>query len=504
MSTNAPYLNEVHAALPRVLALFDTNPISATRGMGDRYRWAWKGTDFANGTFQGAVHGLALLTANNVLPDRISDASIVARINAAIEGIRAITRPNGSLDEILPYESSYCVTALVVFDALCAIDALGARLSEQQRKQHFATLVPLVRFLERSKESHGIITNHLAVAVAALARWQTLTGEHTQDARDTIMKVILTHRSEEGWFKEYDGADPGYQTLALDYLVDLYMPELNLAKTCEFLSYCMHPDGSFGGLYGSRNTRFLYPAGIETLAQTSPHAAALAQFARKAHTEKTAVGLAAMDDSNLIPMFNSFCRAAILAKQPHTTPHVVEAQFQKHFEQAGLIVTKNAQSYSVVNWHKGVVSHFGAQTVMDGGALAKDGKGRYFTSQTAGNAAKLIACNASQIIIELPLQRYHVSHPTALQMVVLRLLCVSVMRIPALNAIVKKLLVWLLISRKAKSSSIVRRTITLQPEFTIKDEWMNNSANLLLQKAPSAFQAVHMASQGYWQLGDDA
>ena len=55
------YLEHVHIALPRLLSMFDVNPISPLLGVGDRYHWAWKGTDFANGTFQGAVHELACL-----------------------------------------------------------------------------------------------------------------------------------------------------------------------------------------------------------------------------------------------------------------------------------------------------------------------------------------------------------------------------------------------------------------------------------------------------------
>ena len=119
------YKNRALNALPRVLALFDENPVSDTRGVGDRYFWSWKGSDFANGTFQGAVHGLACLTAKSLLPISISEPRMLERINEIIRGTRSITRRDGSLDEILPFEQSFCVTALVAFDTLSALALAG-------------------------------------------------------------------------------------------------------------------------------------------------------------------------------------------------------------------------------------------------------------------------------------------------------------------------------------------------------------------------------------------
>ena len=83
---------------------------------------------------------------------------------------------------------------------------------------------------------------------------------------------------------EYDGFDPGYQTLCTYYLAeaDRTNPDLGLIeplrRSIEFLCNFANPDGSFGGTYGCRNTRFYYPGGIEALAQTIPEAASLASF----------------------------------------------------------------------------------------------------------------------------------------------------------------------------------------------------------------------------------
>ena len=36
------YRREISAVLPRVLASFDTDPLSASAGVGDRLYWSWK------------------------------------------------------------------------------------------------------------------------------------------------------------------------------------------------------------------------------------------------------------------------------------------------------------------------------------------------------------------------------------------------------------------------------------------------------------------------------
>jgi len=318
MDNHNPYLSQVLNVTPRLLSLFDTDPLSATYGIGDRYRWAWKLIDFGNGTFQGAAHGLARLVVNGMLPEGVSEVLILKRIEAMFQGAETLRYPNGSLAEAFPFESSFCVTALVAYDLLTAVTLLESKISASQRKRFLAIIRPLIRFLRKSDETHAFISNHLATASVALYRWSALTGEAGEERGRVLLDRILNKQSAEGWYKEYEGADPGYQSLCLYYLADLHLmrPDLDilesLQRSIKFLWHFAHPDGSFGGLYGSRNTRFYFPAGIEALASEIPEANALATFMRRSINRHTTVTLAAMDDSNLIPMFNSYCWAAFL------------------------------------------------------------------------------------------------------------------------------------------------------------------------------------------------
>ncbi len=122
-------------------------------------------------------------------------------------------------------------------------------------------------------ETHAFISNHLATGAAALDRWSVLTNcEASRRASTSLIDRILSRQHSEGWYVEYQGFDAGYQSLATYYLADIAtrsrVPGLgeSLERSVEFVSHCVHPDGSFGGYYGSRNTRFYVPGGFHLLA----------------------------------------------------------------------------------------------------------------------------------------------------------------------------------------------------------------------------------------------
>ena len=174
----------------------------------------------------------------------------------------------------------------MAFDTL-RFALLQDRLPPKVREEHLDTIEPLINYILKNSERHGIISNHLAVAISALVKWQQLTTANTSNRICELVSDLFGAYSPEGWFYEYSGADFGYQTLTLDYLAELDFihqdPVLcDYLKGYMFLSYGAFPNGSFGGAFGSRNTRFLYPAGLESLALKFPEAIPLARFCRKA------------------------------------------------------------------------------------------------------------------------------------------------------------------------------------------------------------------------------
>lgn len=515
-SRSNPYRAQIDAVLPRLLSLFDVNPISPTLGLGDRFHWAWKLIDFGNGTFQGAAHGLARLMVNDLLPAFVAPSAALRRIDAMFEAADRLRRPNGSFEEAFPHENSFCVTALVAFDLLSAIDLLRLVWSPNQRDRGLAIVAPMIRFLERSDETHAFISNHLATAAAAHFHWARQTGGTTSIHGRRLLDRILAAQSSEGWYREYEGADPGYQTLCLHYLADIHQhhPELDLqsslGRSLAFLWHFLHPDGSFGGVYGSRNTRFVYPGGIEHLADQIPEARALARATRDSIADHRVVTLDAMDAPNLIPMFNSYCWAATqsLADTPDepALPARRAEPFRIRFPQAGLVIDGGPRHYTIVATHKGgVVYHFdktSGRRHVDSGVVARSPRGRLFSNQShdAGNRADL---DRDVLVIDSPMSEVRGRLPTPLDFVILRILNLTLMRNGLFSRWIKKALVRLLITGKTLARCRNRRVVRLGAGLAIEDRFEENADRLEPVPTAGEFGVIHMASQGYWQRTDD-
>ncbi len=510
------YLSQVHATLPRLLASFDQDPTSPHFGVGDRLRWAWKLSDFTNGTHQGAAHGLARLVNAGLLPEWLDEQRVVDRVISIIRAIQSIRRRDGSLEEAFPGEASYCVTALVAYDSLCALELLGDRIEPSVSKELTSSLAPLIGFVLANRESHGTITNHLATAAAAILRWESSTGETSGGSGEAIVSDIISMQSKEGWFPEYEGADPGYQTLAMTYLADINIlrPDLGLRepleRAAEFISYCFHPDGSFGGLYGSRNTRICHPAGIEALATLSEAAAAMVPAIRKSIEYRNCVTLDALDSNNLAPAFNGYCWAAALADE-HPEPADVkvpsmnDGTWRKHLDHAGLVFDKGPNHYTVVSIKKGgVVCHFprGRRSIVDPGVAATTADGTLYTSQSFfdGNEVEI---DQDRITIISEMTKAHREWPSPLQFILLRFLSFSVMRVDWIRKMIKSMLVRRLITGRNCIGIENVRTISLGETMSVEDKWSREDGRLRRMETTLPFSAIHMASQGYWQRDDD-
>jgi len=516
-----PYLQQVWNILPRIFALYDTNPVSSTFGIGDRYRWAWKLIDFANGTFQGAANGLSQLLINNLLPKELSEKSIMQRIDAMFIGTKKLIRSDGSLEEAFPYESSFCVTALVAYDLLKVLELLSSQIDANRRNQYVEIIRPMINFLHKTDETHAFISNHLAAAVAALYKWTYLTHEDGEQRGFEFLRRILREQSSEGWFREYEGADPGYQTLCIHYLADIHKmrPDLGLIeplqKSIRFLWHFAHPDGSFGGIYGSRNTRFYFPSGIEVLSDEIPEAKVLATFMRQSIDSNKTVTLYAVDEPNLIPMFNSYCYAAVLYERSKEKngnmdeslqlPCISNHKWQKDFKEAGLLVDKGDNHYTIVSYHKGgVCYHYvkGKPQTINTGVVIQSSKGKYYSTQ-AYQKNNTVILRDNQIVITSFFTEVHSQIPSPLQFVILRVIAMTIMRNRTIKNFIKKLLVRLLITGRKTIRVKNERKMTLGEDIQIVDTLIEAEGYRQLN-LDKPFSGIHMASQGYWQKQDDS
>jgi hypothetical protein len=514
MTSANPYLPQIQSTLPRLLALYDSDITSPSYGMGDRYHWAWGLIDFGNGSYQGAANGLAHLWKNKLWKYPTDKEVFYKRIDSFFTAARTLTYNDGSLEEAFPHEGSYCVTALVAFDLLCAVELLQDEVPENVYRNWLDIIAPLIEYLITADETHALISNHLATAVAALVRWEKQTGEDKGEGKaKELMERILNNQSVEGWFKEYDGADPGYQTLCTYYLADVHLnrPDYKLLqplrKSIQFLWYFSHPDGSFGGIYGSRNTRFYFPAGLELLADEIPEAKVLAVYMRESIMRNTVVGLNSMDESNLIPMFNAYCRAAAVYK-PTTDEVLPTLPFQQSqsiaFPQTGIVIDAGPRHYTIINLNKGgVVMHFkdGRNALYDVGVAVKKPSGKLGSTQTF-TTENIVNIANKEITVKAAIRPMPKQLPSPFQFVLIRMLGMTIFRFPTLREWFKRILVRLLITKKSKWPASNTRKIELGYDLVINDHLTSLKGYTVLQNAGS-FISIHMASQGYWQIQDE-
>lgn len=518
---SSPYIKEIRNNLPRLLALIDRDLTSSSYGFGDRYYWAWGLIDFGNATFQGMVNGLARLWCGGLWPYETSKDTFLERIDSLYKGVDALTRNDGSLEEAFPNEGSFCVTALVAYDLLVALDLLKNQIDPIRQLKWEKIIRPLIEYLLKSRETHAIISNHLATAAAALARWHLLTGDEAAERRSLeLLNDVLLHQSPEGWFREYQGADPGYQSFCTVYLADLYKLRPDwpireaLQRSVQFLWHFAHPDGSFGGVYGSRCTRYYCPAGILALAEEIPEAAVLAEYMATSVANHSVVTLSSIDEPNLIPFFNSYCWAAVIdaqqvllhprARESILLPALDPEPLQKLYQEAGLFIDRGFDHYSIIATGKGgVVYHFekGGKTVIDAGIVIRNKSGHFGSSQ--GLSQMQLNEEDGILRVDAVISQMPKKLPKPWQFLLLRMFCVTVFKIPSIRERVKQILVHMLItgvkSWPLKNSRIIKlgKNIEILDEITLPDGYE------IIETSGREFIGIHMASQGYWQHQDE-
>lgn len=497
------YAEILKANIAKLLSLYDVNPISSTYGYGDRLYWGWKLSDYANGTFQGGVHALAVAYKLNLIPER---DFLFKLIDSAILAIEKIRDKNGSLVESYPQEHSFCVTALVAFDILSCIKYLKEDLPEEKKRKYFSVLRPLIGFITKHGEEHAIISNHLATGVAAITLWNRLTGEDNQRWKQLI-GVIYKNQSKEGWYREYEGADPGYQTLCTYYLAsaledtgDAHLKE-SLLRSIEFLQYFVHPDGTIGGLYGSRNTEVYYPGGIVALASHSDIFKNIALKSEEAIKNGLQIQPDSIDANNFIPLINSYAYAAQCSSEKSISRICslpFQESFEKDFNEAGIFIKSTEKYYCVVNYKKGgTLKIFDKQTgkldIEDGGIFGVLKTGKVFSTQMMNSQSDF-----SDRIIEVAFYEINNSQPSAFSTILLRFLSLTIFRSVALGNFFKKFIVRMLMTDKKKiDGSAIRQFQFSEDKVAVKEKVVKPSGCVEVRHYGFA-KAIHMASSGYY------
>lgn len=492
--------------LPRLFSLYNLDSHSTTYGFGDRLFWGWKISDFVNGTHQGGVHTLSIALKLSIIDNYEFALSI---IDAAIQAIKKIRASNGSLVEAYPGESSFCVTALVAFDVLSAVDLIEDHLPDIKKEEYLDIIRPLIHFITIHEEKHAVISNHLAAAAAAITVWKKLTGDDsTRDSQ--LLEHIFNHQSPEGWFEEYEGADPGYQTLCTYFMFCIWSitrnEELlrNLTKSAGFLKYCIHPDGTIGGLYGSRNTEVYYPGGIVGLAPFSEEFAAIANWLQQGYENGQHILPQSIDIGNFIPLLNAYAVAALYWE--NSRQYIETAQITppfskplvKKFEHCGIYVHSTDRYHAIINYKKGgtikVFDQIKSRLELeDGGLFGSLANGKRYSTQHFDHRIRF---DSSTIKANFYLTNEH--YPTPLTHIILRILGLTLFHWIKFGELFKQVIVRRLITRRKKIDGHCLREFQFTEDKIIVRETINMPRNNVYIGHLGKCKSFHMASSGYY------
>ncbi len=268
------FAHEAIAQIPKLLTLLDRNPHSPSYGCFDRNFWHYKIIDFPSGMAQEFVWPLAL-AYDTELPNNPFYHQPVLRdwIEAGILYAARSAHPDGSCDDYFPYERAGGAAA---FSLLACVESYTLMKLENSAALRF--FEQRADWLAHHHES-GRLTNHQALIVLCLELVSRLLQTSKWDqAKEERLERVFAWQNPEGWFQEYEGCDPGYHTLTISCLARLYQlkPSVRLkdaiGKAVALATHFVHPDGSYGGEYTSRNTYNFFPHGFELVGTWLPEA----------------------------------------------------------------------------------------------------------------------------------------------------------------------------------------------------------------------------------------
>lgn len=428
------YINQIQNSIQRLLSLGDSNPVSPTFGCFDRNFWHYRTvTDFPSAPFQMAALSLALLYQNDFENNFCYRRPEILRLaEGAMLYWAKIQRADGSFDEWYPYEHSFVATAFTSYGVSEALLLLKDELSKETSAKVTRSLEKAASWLSRHDDL--LVSNHQAGAVPALYNIFLLTRkEKYRELAQEKLDKLLSVQTEEGWFPEYGGADPGYTSLTVDFLAKYYQKSQDekareaINKALDFMVYFLHPDGSFGGEYGSRNTKYLFPHGLEILSAEFPQAGYLLQPFYQPKKYLNLVNLNSVDDRFLVFFFlPNYLQALVESAKREKEPDfsfVLKSE-EKNFPLAGLLVRKDEFNHLIINFKKGgVMKVFTADKLLysDSGYFGILNNGKVVTTQwlnqdvtfqQSGENEFLIKTQFTLADFSLPLVRYLVPFRT--------------------------------------------------------------------------------------------
>ena len=514
LSNRSPYTANIETYFGRLLSSLDNEELSGTKGSMDRTWWCWKFTDFSASRFQEAGYAIAwIVKSKHFKFSKAESSKLILAFEDIIVFWADLQNLDGSFDEAYPFERSLAATAFTTFYLGSSIELLRDDISTATLEKALNTIKKAANWLALNNEHHGILSNHLAAAAAALQVSFDITAEtHFSEARDEFLNLIYKYQDKnEGWYMEYGGADPGYQSHGMFYLTDIFKRTndrrllKSLVSACDFFIWCIHPDGTSGGEYASRGTKFSFPAAFEFLSNYSEAAKKISNHFRNQIDKKELIGIDEMDSWNFYPMLNNYLFADTWYTKKlklKTSESVLLCEGIKIFKNAGLLFfNKNEISIAIGGKMGGAIKiwQINGKLIYEDLGYFFSIKDKKFSSHTESEftldyRGKNIIFTSTSNFIQSKTIRFN-----SLKFTLFRILSLSVLRFPFFSRTIKKLLVFVLIRNKKNSRASLKRIVTIKnsEEIYLSDKLLRVPVKPQILKRNVPF---HMGSARYSTL----
>lgn len=257
-------------AINRIISGYNFKHYSKYYGSFDRNFWHTKTiSDFPSATYQQCILGLTkyVIELENSINKDVNQIKLLNKIiKGGIINWCNIQNSDGSQNEYYKYDRSFCPTVFTTF-AISKSFLLKKNIFSKQEKILIKQKIGK-SCLWISKNLYFLSCNQLLAAHNALYYGKKILREKSINKNYHILKDKIIHLYKSNKLLEYGGIDTGYLFISLDliyeYLIDekLDLKIINLAKFfTEYLSNFLHPDGTIGGAYNSRNTTHVMPFG---------------------------------------------------------------------------------------------------------------------------------------------------------------------------------------------------------------------------------------------------
>ncbi len=499
-TTSREYLaSEALSYIPKIIELLDRNPFSKTYGCFDRSFWHYRTADFPSGMYQEYVLPLAYVYQysfpNNIYyrQERIREWVI-----AGMEFAAKSAHPDGSCDDYYPFERALGAAAFALYAASESYLLMG--LDEPIILEF---LKKRARWIMNHGET-GKLSNHHALVGLCLQNLFLITGDKTfQKAAQEKIKKLLSWQSKEGWFPEYEGCDPGYLSICIDFLAKYYQKSQDqdliepLERAVRFMGHFMHPDGSYGGEYGSRNTFHYFPHGMEIVGELIPDALML----NNAYLEGAGNGKRAFTDDDRIfghLVYNLF--QAYLDYKVKRPAKTTLFQGIAYFPESGFYVRGERKRYWVINLKKGGVFKYfenGVLTASDTGVVLEEEPNKILVSHII--AKQKIRVDQDEVSVSGSFYYRPDLQLTGFKFVLFRIFLLTFGRIS--RNLVRFLLQKKIILSKKKAKAKFKRTFHFSESFSLIDFVELKNLKTLISRiaAGSDMTSIYVATSQPYQ-----